>query len=116
MKVLVVDDEKDFNGGWGPRIIMHLDTEPKYVMIFSHLQNITVEPGEEFKLGQILGEIGKAPNNGNWWPHLHIQLVERIFFDDLIEKNLLLENLDGYSTIDNLQELKQRYPNPLTIL
>ncbi len=115
-KALLIDDEKDYNGGWGPRLIIQPEKNNEFAMIFSHLQNISVGLCENIREGQIIGEIGAAPWNGNWWPHLHIQAVQLIYLNKLIQEERLLVDLDGYCSLDLLENLQIIHPDPLSII
>jgi len=63
---------------YGPTIIMEheLDGEIFY-LLYGHLSrsslNITV--GQAFNAGQQIGTIGSREENGNWFTHLHFQLI-----------------------------------------
>ena len=113
--IIIVDDDRDEDGGWGQRII----TRPKpdsrdVILIYSHLQNISVKPGLCLPAGTVLAEVGGPPHNGNWYPHLHVQAMRRtLFYDILLDR---FQELDGYGHPDKLNEWKTSFPNPLAIV
>ncbi len=115
--VLLSDDDHTLSGGWGPRLILQpgVMDDRDCAVIYSHLQRIAVKEGDEVKKGAILGEIGGPPDNGNWWPHLHIQLVERSWFDTM-RLHATLEKLDGYFPLRELAECRLRYPDPIKFM
>lgn len=67
-------------GDYGPTIILeHNDLElGKFYTLYGHLsvQSISsLEIGQEFVMGEQIAEIGNFPENGDWPPHLHFQLM-----------------------------------------
>jgi murein DD-endopeptidase MepM/ murein hydrolase activator NlpD len=114
--VLLVDHDLDRDGGWGQRIFLKLAAESPedMVLIFAHLQAVSVVPGMRLARGSIIAEVGGPPDNGNWAPHLHIQTIPSgILSDVLLER---LDQLDGYGPPDNIEELRSNFPNPLPFL
>jgi murein DD-endopeptidase MepM/ murein hydrolase activator NlpD len=66
-------------GDYGPTIILEhtVDGKPLY-SLYGHLTRSSLDglyEGKEFKAGQPLAEIGPYPENGDWPPHLHFQLM-----------------------------------------
>ena len=68
-------------GDYGPTIILeHLSNEngkPRY-SLYGHLTRQSLKElyeGKEIKAGEKIGEIGPYPENGDWPPHLHLQLM-----------------------------------------
>ncbi len=72
-------DNNNF-GDYGPTIILE-HTDPKAVArysLYGHLTRASLAglyEGKTFKAGDKLGEIGPYPENGDWPPHLHFQLM-----------------------------------------
>jgi murein DD-endopeptidase MepM/ murein hydrolase activator NlpD len=113
--IIIVDDDRDEDGGWGQRIITRPQPDSlDIIFIYSHLQNIGVNPGSRVSAGATLAEVGGPPHNGNWHPHLHIQAICRDFFYDLLLDRF--HELDGYGAPDKLEEWKIYFPDPLSIL
>jgi murein DD-endopeptidase MepM/ murein hydrolase activator NlpD len=116
--VVVVDDDFDISGGWGPRVIIQPQTgRPEVdsaVLLFAHLRNVQVQPGQQVTAGMQIAEIGEAPFNGNWYPHLHLQAIDSEHFKGLIQSDL--SNLDGYAPAGDMTELKRRFPDPVAIV
>lgn len=85
--------------GWGGRIIFELSNGT--YLIYGHLkQDFIVGLGQECKKGEVVGIIGESKENGNWFPHLHVQIMNRKFIDTHISN---LNRVDGY--------LPQGHPN-----
>ena len=66
-------------GDYGPTIILeHRNADwPRY-SLYGHLSRQSLDglyEGKEFKAGDKLAEIGPYPENGDWPPHLHFQLM-----------------------------------------
>lgn len=113
--VLLVDDDGDHDGGWGTRMII----EPAIAgydiyLIYAHVQNVRFKAGDEINAGDILGEVGGPPHNGNWYPHLHVQAVLPEYFDQVMLDNF--EQLDGYGRAEELDMLRRRFPDPMQFL
>ena len=66
-------------GDYGPTIILQHDLNGKTVYsLYGHLTRKSLEglyEGREFGAGDKLAEIGPYPENGDWPPHLHFQLI-----------------------------------------
>ncbi|GAB4034816.1 peptidoglycan DD-metalloendopeptidase family protein [Spirosoma gilvum] len=67
-------------GDYGPTIILeHQATaSPSRYSLYGHLTRQSLEglyEGKVFNVGDKLGEIGPYPENGDWPPHLHFQLM-----------------------------------------
>ena len=67
-------------GDYGPTIILEhhdLASGPLYTL-YGHMTRQSLEglyEGKSFNAGDKLGEIGPYPENGDWPPHLHFQLM-----------------------------------------
>jgi peptidoglycan LD-endopeptidase LytH len=77
-KVHSFQDNAGF-GNYGPTIILEHELEDKKLYsLYGHLfQNdlVSLEIGKEFKAGALLCHVGPYPENGDWPPHLHFQLI-----------------------------------------
>lgn len=77
-KVHSFQDNAGF-GNYGPTIILEHELEGKKLFsLYGHLfQNdlAKLEIGKEFKAGELLCHVGPFPENGDWPPHLHFQLM-----------------------------------------
>jgi len=65
---------------YGPTIILkhHIDGQGVFYTLYGHLDRDCLEwwqPGQKVNRGQVLGKIGTRSENGNWPPHLHVQLI-----------------------------------------
>ncbi len=72
------DNDKDRD--YGPAIILEhrvSDTLAFYTL-YGHLARVSLtnkEKGQIIRAGEVFGEIGPMPENGNWSPHLHFQVI-----------------------------------------
>ena len=66
-------------GDYGPTIILeHRLTGGTFFTLYGHLSRPSLhglQVGQTFRSGQPLGTIGPYPENGDWPPHLHFQLI-----------------------------------------
>jgi peptidoglycan LD-endopeptidase LytH len=66
-------------GDYGPTIILQHNLAGKTVYsLYGHLTRTSLEglyEGKPFRAGEKLAEIGPFPENGDWPPHLHFQLI-----------------------------------------
>ena len=65
---------------YGPMLIVRHETDNRtpFYILYGHLGLSSIEhlrSGDRIGAGEKLAEIGAAPENGNWPPHLHFQLI-----------------------------------------
>lgn len=101
--VVQIWHDNDTVGGWGGRIIIAL--KPKFFLIIAHLGKIHVKAGKKVHKGQLLGTVGDSSINGNWFPHLHIQLVRGRYQDKKGH-----DQIDGYGEFSVKNQRK--FPDP----
>lgn len=74
-------DNKGF-GNYGPTIILeHTLEENSFYTLYGHLSVGSLKglkEGMSFNKGEKIGEVGNFPENGDWPPHLHFQVIEDI--------------------------------------
>lgn len=77
----VVDSVHDeaVEGGYGPVVtIRHEPSDgPAFFTLYGHLdgESLRVAPGETVTSGERIATVGTPPDNGNWPPHLHFQVI-----------------------------------------
>ena len=110
-KVDWIDDDSPTPGGWGPRVIVRLRDYPDTVLIFAHLGAIFCKEGTLLKPGDVFAEVGAPPNNGSWFPHLHVQAVDLSQY----KKNWLslVHELDGYTNRFSAGGAAVIFPDPM---
>ena len=65
---------------YGPTLILehHPEPEIRFYTLYGHLHESVLEKwqvGDQIKAGDPLATIGNCPRNGNWFPHLHFQII-----------------------------------------
>lgn len=112
-RVLLVDDDHDPNGGWGPRVFLRraLEQGDDMVAVFAHLRTPRCLPGDVLGPTDAFAEVGGPPLNGNWHPHLHLQLLRLCTFEEIVVGRL--HELDGYGPPTKKRELAALFPDPL---
>ncbi|NBV32106.1 MAG: aminotransferase class III-fold pyridoxal phosphate-dependent enzyme, partial [Bacteroidetes bacterium] len=65
---------------YGPTLILkhQIGKDLSFYTLFGHLSTASIElfkKGDRVKAGDLIGYIGDVHENGNWVPHLHIQLL-----------------------------------------
>lgn len=111
-EVVRIDDDYPEEGGWGPRVIVRHESEPVYI-VYAHLdRGILCKLGDKLKSGAAIAKVGAPPLNGNWFPHLHVQIVEADYFELLQLRNTLWE-LDGYGNQTEMAVFKERFRDPI---
>jgi len=69
---------------YGPLLILQHETDQgiPFYTLYGHLSNPTLvrwKVGEEFEQGALIAHIGDFPDNGNWVPHVHFQIISDLF-------------------------------------
>jgi murein DD-endopeptidase MepM/ murein hydrolase activator NlpD len=95
--VVEVWHDNDTLGGWGGRLVIEL--KPRVFLLLAHLGKIHTRVGKKVRNGQILGNVGGTDINGNWFPHLHVQMVRGRF-----------QKIDGYGEFSVSNQRK--FPDP----
>ncbi|MFC6998701.1 peptidoglycan DD-metalloendopeptidase family protein [Rufibacter roseus] len=71
-------DNNNF-GDYGPTIILEHELEgERFYTLYGHLSRASLaglEAGKSFEAGQQVATMGPYPENGDWPPHLHFQLM-----------------------------------------
>jgi len=74
-------------GDYGPTVILrhHTDDGLPFFTLYGHLSRRSVAglaPGRTLAGGEAFAEIGPAPENGDWPPHLHFQVIAALLGRD----------------------------------
>lgn len=66
-------------GNYGPTIILeHKIDNLQFYTLYGHLTRQSLaglKPGLKLKKGDKIGQVGNYPENGDWPPHLHFQII-----------------------------------------
>jgi murein DD-endopeptidase MepM/ murein hydrolase activator NlpD len=99
----IIKDIKMF-GGWGNAVVFWIPKIKKYV-IHAHLdKKLYVSQGQKYLKGQKIGTIGGPSQNGHYFPHLHLQVMDK----DFAKQYKKFFDVDGYSK-KNSKILKHLY-------
>jgi 4-aminobutyrate aminotransferase-like enzyme/Ser/Thr protein kinase RdoA (MazF antagonist) len=98
---------------YGPTIILRHDVSDQlhFYTLYGHLTRTDLPPlkvGQHIAQGDTLAHIGPAPENGNWPPHLHFQVML-----DMLDK---VGDFPGVAFPDELPWWLSLCPNPSALL
>jgi murein DD-endopeptidase MepM/ murein hydrolase activator NlpD len=103
---------RQLSGDYGPVIIVqHQLADFEFHTLYGHLSESSLQdlqPGQVVAKAQLLAEVGARPNNGNWPPHLHFQII--------IDMQDYQGDYPGVARSDRLEFFKQNCPDPLPLL
>ena len=65
---------------YGPLVILRhaIPSGEEFFTLYGHLDRESVAglvPGTALRAGQAFAAIGAPPSNGDWWPHVHVQII-----------------------------------------
>ncbi len=65
---------------YGPLVILRhrIQTGEEFFTLYGHLDPESVaglRPGRELRAGEAFAAVGAPPQNGDWWPHVHVQII-----------------------------------------
>jgi murein DD-endopeptidase MepM/ murein hydrolase activator NlpD len=110
-EAILVDDDYPEIGGWGTRVVVKHKMKDVY-LIYAHLdRKIAVKTGDSLSKSQVFAAIGHTPYNGNWFPHVHVQILTKTAYDKAMEDDFL--ELDGYGSSKDMDLLKKEFPDPM---
>ncbi|MEO6283266.1 MAG: peptidoglycan DD-metalloendopeptidase family protein [Dyadobacter sp.] len=102
----------DHYGDYGPTIILSHELEDiKFFTLYGHLSLSSLDglfEGKSIAAGEKFAEIGPYPENGDWPPHLHLQIISDI--------GSYLGDFPGVSSIKDREHYVSICPDPNLIL
>ncbi|MDB5194493.1 MAG: peptidase [Parcubacteria group bacterium] len=114
-EVVKLDNDYPEVGGWGTRIILKHAALPLY-MIYAHLDpDVAVKVGDKLIQDQIFAKVGRAPYNGNWFPHLHVQTISEEYYKKISEGDKW-DELDGYGSANEVTLHSKRFRDPMEFI
>lgn len=114
-EVCRIDDDRDEDVGWGPRVMLRPRNRRLPVFVYGHLgRNVRCRVGEVLQSGDMFAEVGSPPTNGNVFPHVHVQAVTRAHFRKLLREDFV--GFDGYASLQEEAEMRERFPDPAPFL
>lgn len=106
-----IDDDTPEVGGWGPRVIVRLKDTPNIILFFAHLGAVCCEKNDHLKPGDVFATVGAPPNNGMWFPHLHVQAIDLNHYRH--DWSALVHSLDGYTNRFSASRAAKIFPDPM---
>ena len=101
----------DQTGNYGGTLVIHHDLNGESLFaLYGHLSKSSVDEaviGKRVDAGDILGRLGGWNENGNWPPHLHLELSER---------DPGVADMPGVVADDEVEKAKELYPNPKLLI
>jgi len=72
--------DNDAPKDYGPLVILRheISSGEEFFTLYGHLDRDSVaglEPGTAIRAGQPFAAVGAPPSNGDWWPHVHVQII-----------------------------------------
>lgn len=66
--------------GYGPLVILRhaVPSGEEFFTLYGHLDRDSVAglaPGRALRAGEAFAAVGAPPSNGDWWPHVHVQVI-----------------------------------------
>jgi 4-aminobutyrate aminotransferase-like enzyme/Ser/Thr protein kinase RdoA (MazF antagonist) len=108
-------ENADTHHDFGPMIVLQHQTdgaEPiTFFTLYGHLTLDSLDglqPGQRIAKGQQFARIGCAPINGDWWAHVHVQLIT-----DMLDVPC---NVDGVVRASQCAVWRSIFPDPNAIL
>ncbi len=99
-------------GDYGPTLILkHEANDLIFHTLYGHLSEESLENkkvGDKITSGEKIGTLGLPPNNGDYAPHLHFQII--------IDMENKAGDYPGVSSKEKLEHYKQNCPNPNLLL
>ena len=97
---------------YGPVIVLrHMANETPFYTLYGHLSRESLaglRVGQPVKRGERIGWIGAAPINGDWWPHVHFQIIT-----DMLD---IACNFNGSALASQREVWRSISPDPNLIL
>lgn len=97
---------------YGPVIVLrHVANETPFYTLYGHLSRESLaglRVGQPVKRGERIGWIGAAPINGDWWPHVHFQIIT-----DMLD---IACNFNGSALASQREVWRSISPDPNLIL
>lgn len=114
-EVLRIDDDRDENIGWGPRVMLRPRDRNVPVLVYAHLgRNVCCNVGDLLQPAQVFAEVGSPPTNGNVFPHVHVQAVTRAYFRKLLTEDFV--GFDGYCPLQEEGVARKKFPDPVPFI
>lgn len=105
---VVIAFDNAIHKDYGPLIVLeHREEGQKFYTLYGHLNRDSLVQsvlGKVIKKGALLGWIGSPEENGNWAPHLHLQVITNLLGNT--------QNYPGVAFPSEIETWKQHCPDP----
>ena len=109
---LIVAHDNAGNADYGPTMILKYFSEhTDFYVLYGHLSRSSLSRykiGDQIKRGERLGEFGSHEVNGNWPPHVHVQLIRALPPE--------AKDFPGVCSQNEVDHWKKECPNPEFII
>ena len=103
---------RQVSGDYGPVIILRHELDGfEFHSLYGHLAESSLDGlgcGKAISAGEPVAEIGARPNNGDWSPHLHFQLIR--------DMQGCYGDYPGVVRLDEVEFFKANCPDPTDLL
>jgi len=109
--VVVRSEYEEGEGNYGGLAVLRChENGSTFYLLFGHLERESLPTnGAKVAGGEQIARIGDFHDNGQWYPHLHLQvLTEKAYAEGWVNK--------GYCTLDEIPTLNQYAPDPTPLL
>jgi len=70
----------DASKDYGPLVVLRhtIPSGEAFFTLYGHLDPLSVarlKPGKALRAGDPFAAVGAPPQNGDWWPHVHVQII-----------------------------------------
>lgn len=104
--------DNDNFGDYGPCIILEHELEKQtFYTLYGHLTRsslLGLEVGQRINKGEVFAQVGPFPENGDWPPHLHFQVMTSMLG--------LSGDFPGVCAMSQLEQFREICPNPNLVL
>lgn len=99
-------------GDYGTTLVLkHQFETVEFYTLYGHLRAFEIkswEPGKIVKAGEYVARVGDYPENGNWPPHLHFQII--------LDMQQNYGDFPGVCNRNEMTEFERNCPDPMLLL
>ncbi|MDR2166754.1 MAG: peptidoglycan DD-metalloendopeptidase family protein [Clostridiales bacterium] len=108
---VVISAHEDGAGNYGGLIVLrHCAYGRVFYSVYGHMDANSLAPcGEQIKAGELLGIVGNMQQNGDWWEHIHLQVLTEKGFNEGFA-------YDALCTEEDFARIAELCPNPAFLL
>ncbi|MCL2177100.1 MAG: peptidoglycan DD-metalloendopeptidase family protein [Firmicutes bacterium] len=108
---VIVSEYEAGDGNYGGLVLLKCtENGTTFYLLFGHLERASLpKVGAKLKAGQQFAKLGDFHENGNWYHHLHLQVItEKGYNEGWLDR--------GYCTLEDIPTLSDYAPNPTIFL